>query len=53
MEKTLIHYKRFKLGVMFNAAIIGIAYDNKEIFIALGLLIIEIDFKKKKRNNTF
>jgi hypothetical protein len=52
MEKTLIHYKRFKLGIMLNAFIVGLAYDNREVFMAFGLFIIEIDFKKE-RNNTF
>ena len=53
MEKTIIHYKRFKLGIMLNAFIVGLAYDNKEFFMALGLFIIEIDFKKKNKINTF
>jgi hypothetical protein len=53
MEKTIIHYKRFKLAIMLNAFIVGVAYDNKEVFMAFGLFIIEIDFKKKNKRNTF
>jgi len=53
MEKTIIHYKRFKLAIMLNAFIVGLAYDNGELFMALGLFIIEIDFKKKNKRNTF
>lgn len=53
MEKTLIHYKAFKMGVMLNAFIVGLAYNEGELFIALGLLVIEIDFRKKKKRNTF
>jgi hypothetical protein len=53
MEKTIIHYKRFKLAIMLNAFIIGVAYDHGEIFMAFGLFIIEIDFRQKKKRNTF
>jgi hypothetical protein len=51
MEKTIIHYKRFKLAIMLNAFIIGVAYDHGEIFMAFGLFIIEIDFRQKKKRN--
>ena len=49
MEKTIIHYKRLKLGVMFNAFLVGIAYNEGELFLSLGLIIIEINFKKKRK----
>lgn len=49
MEKTIIHYKRFKLGVMFNAFLVGIAYNEGELFLSFGLVIIEVNFKKKRK----
>lgn len=49
MEKTIIHYKKVKIGVMFNAFLVGIAYNEGELFLSLGLIIIEIDFRKKRK----
>jgi hypothetical protein len=53
MEKTLIRYKRFKLGLMTNALLIGSAYDGEDIFMAFGPFIIEINVKKRKKDNKF
>jgi hypothetical protein len=53
MEKTLIRYKRFKLGLMTNALLIGSAYDGEDIFMAFGPFIIEINVKKRKKDNIF
>lgn len=49
MEKTIIHYKRLKLGVMLNAFLVGIAYNDGDLFLSFGILIIEIDFRKKRK----
>ncbi len=54
MEKEFFRYKRFTASFIKHTVLVGISYQKGDgIYIALGLVFLSYEFRKKRETQTF